>query len=191
MVKLHPSLLGSGRAVSGGATSPPPATAGSCPTASTAPAPSAAMVCMSAHLPTPVPTPLPVDWFTLPPIKTGSDYLRTRYLILFWLRCPGFSTGCLDADLITDTANSLASQYWEEQLCMAVRDGLVCFLFHNTRNLYYGCRFEMLAILEANLCPNTFSNAFATLLSHITNKQDEECIHEFQACFEGHLNNIS
>ena len=37
------------------------------------------------------PIPLPVDKFTLPPIKSGEDYLKLRDLILFWLRSPGFS----------------------------------------------------------------------------------------------------
>ena len=48
----------------------------------------------------------------------------------------------------------------------------------------------MLAIFETNFCPDTFSHAFATLLSLINNEQDEKCIHEFWACFEGHLHNI-
>jgi hypothetical protein len=74
---------------------------------------------------------------------------------------------------------------------MAIRDGPFRFLFDHTGDLYYGRGFEMLAVLEANFCPNTFSHASATLLSLITNKQDEECIHEFRARFEGHLHNIS
>jgi hypothetical protein len=49
----------------------------------------------------------------------------------------------------------------------------------------------MLAIPEANFCPNTFSCAFATFLSLVHDKQDEESIHEYRACFEGHLHNIS
>ena len=32
------------------------------------------------------PTPIPVDRFTLLPIKSGSDYLQTWDLILFWHR---------------------------------------------------------------------------------------------------------
>jgi hypothetical protein len=74
---------------------------------------------------------------------------------------------------------------------MVVQDGPVRFLLDHTGDLDYGRGFEMLAILEAHLCPDTFSHAFATLISLITNKQDEECIHEFQACFEGHLDDIS
>ena len=49
----------------------------------------------------------------------------------------------------------------------------------------------MLAALEANFKPATFSHAFAKLLSLINNIQAEEGIHEFRACFEGHLHNIS
>jgi hypothetical protein len=170
---------------------PPPAPAGSRSTASAAPNPSKA-VPVSAPLPAPVgPTPLPVNRFTLSPINFESDYLQTWDLILFWLRHPSFSTGCLDADLITDIANSLASQYWEGQLLMAVRDGPVRFLFDNTGDLYHGHGFEMLAILEANFCPNTFSRAFATFLSLVHDKQNEESIHEFRAHFEGHLHDIS
>jgi hypothetical protein len=127
----------------------------------------------------------------LSPINSGSDYLQTQDLILFWLRRPGFSTGRSDADLITDTANSLASQYWEGQLLMVVWEGPVRFLFDNTGDLYHGHGFEMLAILEANFCPNPFSHAFATFLSLVHDMQDEESIHEFRACFEGHLHNIS
>jgi hypothetical protein len=110
---------------------------------------------------------------------------------LFWLCCPSFSSGRLDADLITDTANSLVSQYWEGHLWMAIRDGLAWFLFDHTEDLYYGRGFEMLAILQANFCPDTFSHAFTTLLSFVTNKQDKECIRGFWAHFEGHLQNIS
>jgi hypothetical protein len=49
----------------------------------------------------------------------------------------------------------------------------------------------MIAVLDTNFCPDTFSNAFVALLSLINNKQDEECIHQFWARFEGHLHNIS
>ncbi len=147
---------------------------------------------VSTPLPAPVgPTPLPVDRFKLPPIKSGSDYLQTWDLILFWLRSPGFSTGRSDSALITDTTNSLARQYWEGQLWMAVQDGPVWFLFDNTGDLYFGRRFEMLAAHEANFKPATFSHAFATLLSLVNDKQAEEGIHEFRACFEGHLHNMS
>ena len=61
----------------------------------------------------------------------------------------------------------------------------------NTGDLNYGHGFEMLAVLEANLCPITFSAAFATLLSLVNDKQDEECINEFWALFESNKNTIS
>jgi hypothetical protein len=102
---------------------PPPAPAGSCSTVSTAPAPPAAAMPVPAPLPAPVgPTPLPVDRFTLPAINmSSSDYLQTWDLIHFWLRSPGISTSRSDSALIiTDTTNSLSSQYWEGQLWMAV-----------------------------------------------------------------------
>ena len=45
----------------------------------------------------------------------------------------------------------------------------------------------MLASLEAIFKPATFSHTFAALRSLVNNKQAEEGIHEFRACFEGHL----
>ncbi len=159
---------------------------------STAPALSAAAVPVSAPFPAPGGrTPLPVNQFTLPAIKSGSNYLQIWDLILFWLRSPGFSTGRLDSARITNTTNSLASQYWEGQLWMAVQDGPVRHLFDNTGDLYYGRGFEMLAALEANFKPATFSHTFATLLPLVNDKQAEEGIHEFRAHFEGHLHYMS
>ena len=74
---------------------------------------------------------------------------------------------------------------------MVVRDGPDQFLFNDTVDLYYGWGFRMLAVFEANFCPDTFPHAFAKFFSLLNDKQDEECIHEFQACCEGHLHNIS
>jgi hypothetical protein len=74
---------------------------------------------------------------------------------------------------------------------MAVQDGPVRHLFDNTRDLYYGPRFEMVAALEANFKPATFTHTFTTLLSLVNNKQAEEGIHEFGARYEGHLHDMS
>jgi len=74
---------------------------------------------------------------------------------------------------------------------MAVQDGPLRHLFENTGDLYYGRGFEMLATLEANFKPATFSHSFAALLSLINDKQSEEGIHEFWARFEGHLHDMS
>ncbi len=74
---------------------------------------------------------------------------------------------------------------------MAVQDGPVRFLFDNTGDLYFGRGFEMLATLDANFKPATFSRAFTTLLSLVNDKQAEEGIHEFRARFDGHLHDMS
>jgi hypothetical protein len=82
--------------------------------------------------------PLPVVTFTLPVIKNTTDYLQTRDLILYWLRCPGFSTARSDSALITDSRNTLASQFWEGQIRTALKDGGDArFLFENTGTTYY------------------------------------------------------
>ncbi len=49
----------------------------------------------------------------------------------------------------------------------------------------------MLATLEENYKPATFSHSFAALLSLISDTQSEEGIQEFRARFEGHLNDMS
>ena len=74
---------------------------------------------------------------------------------------------------------------------MAVQDGPIRHLFDNTGDLYYGRGFEMLATLEANFKPATFTHSFAALLSLINDKQSEEGIDEFRARFEGHLHDMS
>ncbi len=74
---------------------------------------------------------------------------------------------------------------------MAVQDDPVWFLFDNIGDLYFGRGFEMSAALEANFKPATFSHAFTTLFSLINDQQAKEGIHEFRACFEGHLHDMS
>ncbi len=142
------------------------------------------------HLDAPIP--LPVDRFTLPPIKSGDDYLRSCNLILFWLRTPGFSTTLDDSVLMTDGRNSLASQYWEGQLRTSLKDGPVWFLFENIGSTFYGKGFKMLQVLEDNFHPLSISNTFTTLLALFNTTQgDKEGLHEFRSCFEGHLAALS
>ena len=74
---------------------------------------------------------------------------------------------------------------------MAAKDRSVRFFFDNAGDLYFGRGFEILAALEANFKPDTFSHAFATLLSLVNCKQDEEDINVFRAHYEGHLHNMS
>jgi hypothetical protein len=74
---------------------------------------------------------------------------------------------------------------------MAVQDGPVRNLFANTGDLYYGRGFEMLASLEAEFKPATFSHTFTAFISLVNDKQAEEGLHEFRARFEGHLHDMS
>ena len=142
----------------------------------------------------PGPTPLPVNRFTLLSIKTSADYLAAQDLIMYWLRRPGFCTTCSDAALITDSTNALASQFWEGQLRMALKDDPARFLFENTGSTFYDKGFEMLQVLEDNFHPSSISNTFTTLLSLFNDRQsdkDKEGIHKFRSRFEGHLSALS
>ena len=115
-----------------------------------------------------------------------------RDLILFWLRTPGFSTARDDSLLVTDTRNSLASQFWEGQLRTALKDGSVRHLFENTDAKYFGKGFEMVQVLEDNFRPSSISNSFTTLLALFNDTQgDKEGLHEFRSRFEGHLGALS
>ncbi len=138
------------------------------------------------------PIPLPVNGFTLPPIKLGDNYLKTRDLILFWLGSPSFSMARMDSQLVMDDRNALASQFWEGQLRTSLKDGTVCYLFENTGSTYFGKGFEMLQVLEDNFCPLSISNLFTTLLALLNDTQgNKEGIHKFWLQFEGHLGALS
>ncbi len=49
----------------------------------------------------------------------------------------------------------------------------------------------MLASLEAEFKPATFSHTFTAFISLVNDKQAEEGFHEFRARFEGHLHDMS
>jgi hypothetical protein len=135
---------------------------------------------MPPAVPPPGPIPLPVDRFTLLPIKNSDDYLDARDLILYWLHRHGFSTARSDLALITDSTNALASQFWEGQIRTALKDGPTHFLFKNTGSTYYDKGFEMLQVLEDHYHPFSISNTFPTPLSLFNDTQsDKEGIHEF------------
>jgi hypothetical protein len=120
------------------------------------------------------------------------DYLAARDLIMYWLRRPGFSSARSDGALVTDSANALASQFWEGQLRTALKDGPARFLFENTGSTFYDKGFEMLQVLEDNFCPSSISNTFTTLLSLFNDRQsDKEGIHKFRSRFEGHFSALS
>ena len=78
---------------------------------------------------------------------------------------PEFSTNHADDSLTADAANQEASQAWEGQQHLAVKDGTLCFLFENKMSLNHGRGFKMLVALMQHCGPNTVSNAFASLLS--------------------------
>jgi hypothetical protein len=99
---------------------------------------------------------------------------------------PEFSTRHADGPLSTDAANLDASCTWEGQLCLAVKDGTLCFLFDNKGTQYHGRGFEMLATLTQHCRPDTIYNAFASLLSLFNDVQGElEPILEYCSCFDG------
>jgi hypothetical protein len=53
---------------------------------------------------------------------------------------------------------------WEGQLCLAVKDGKLQFLFENKGDIYNGREFKMLAALNAYCHPDSIANAFSSLL---------------------------
>ncbi len=84
---------------------------------------------------------------------------------------PEFSTGHPNGSLHTDATNADASQAWEGQLCLAIKDGNLCFLFEKKGTQFHGHGFDMLAVLTQHCWPDTVSNAFASLLSHFNDVQ--------------------
>ncbi len=99
--------------------------------------PVSAVVLVPPVLAVPVPTPpppaiLPSLLTQLKPFKLGvfkdaKDYLDNYDMIQFYLRIPDFSTRRLDGLLVTDPPNVEASQVWEGQLCLALKDGFPPF----------------------------------------------------------------
>ncbi len=47
---------------------------------------------------------------------------------------------------------------WEGQLCLAIKDGSLCYLFKNKGNLYNGHCFEMLAVLSQTSLLSLFND---------------------------------
>jgi hypothetical protein len=77
---------------------------------------------------------------------------------------------------------------WEGQLCLAVKDGNLRFLFKNKGNLYLynNCRFEMPAALTQHCPPDSVANAFTSLLLLCNSVQgNNELILQYWSCFDG------
>ncbi len=119
-------------------------------------------------------------------MKDAKAFLNSFETIQYYLRMPEFSTGHPDRSLNTDAANADASRAWEGQLCLAVKDGNLCFLFKNKGTQFHGRGFEMLAALTQHCWPDTVSNAFASLLSLFNDVQGKaESILEYCSHFDG------
>jgi hypothetical protein len=101
----------------------------------------------------------------LDPMKDAKAFLDLLEQIHFYLRMPEFSIGHTDGSLTTDAGNLDASHAREGQLCLAVKEGSLCFLFKNKGSLFHGRGFEMLDTLMQHCQPDTVSNAFTSLLS--------------------------
>jgi hypothetical protein len=63
---------------------------------------------------------------------------------------------------------------WEGQLCLAVKDGNLWFLFENKGNLYNDRGFEMLAAFTQHCHPNSVANAFTSLLLLLNDVQGND-----------------
>jgi hypothetical protein len=150
----------------------PPAVIPLAPPAAVPEAPPA-MVPVASPVPHIAPLGICAELLKLNPIKEAKAFLNSLEQIKLYLHMPEFSTGHADASLTTDLGNQEASQVWEGQLHLAVRDGTLWFLFKNKGTQFHGRGFEMLATLMQHCCPDTVSNAFTSLLSLFNDVQGE------------------
>ncbi len=136
------------------------------PLASPAAVPEASPAVVPVASPVPHVAPLGIhaELLKLDPIKDAKAFLNSLEQIQFHLRMPEFFTGHTNASLITNLGNQEASWVWEGQLHLAVWDGTLRFLFENKGTQFHGRGFEMFATLMQHCCPDTVSNAFASLL---------------------------
>ncbi len=118
-------------------------------------------------------------------IKDAKAFLDSFETIQYYLHMPEFSTRHPNGSLNTDAANADASQAWEGQLCLAIKDRNLCFLFENKGTQFHGRGFEMLAALTQHCRPDTVSNTFASLLSLFNDVQRKaESILEYRSHFD-------
>jgi hypothetical protein len=123
---------------------------------------------------------------TLNSIKDVKAYLDALGIIGFYLWDPDFSPGLAVGALVTTSSNFEASRLWEGQLCLAVKDGKLQFLFENKGNIYNGRRFKMLATLNAYCHLDSIANMFSSLLLIINKLQGEnEPILAFCSRYDG------
>jgi hypothetical protein len=109
----------------------------------------------TAALPPAAPAACSCEPLKLWELKDAKVFIDNYDLIQYYLRVPDFSMGRTDDALITDSSNFEASQMWEGQLCLSVKDGSLCYLFENKGDQYKGRGFEMLAALTHLCHPNS------------------------------------
>jgi hypothetical protein len=119
------------------------------PVAPPAAVPAAPPVVVPVASPVPQVAPLGVcaELLKLDRIKDVKAFLHSLEQIQLYLHMPEFSTGHANESLTTDLGNQEASWVWEGQLCLAVWDGTLRFLFENKGSQFHGWGFKMLATL--------------------------------------------
>ncbi len=125
-------------------------------------------------------------------LKSKMPRLLDNYnLIQYYLRIPECSTGHSDGVLQTDPSNAEASRVWEGQICLAVKDGSLCFLFENKGDQFHGHGFKMLATLDQHCHPDTLSNVFSFLSLFNEVQGGSEPILEYRSRFDGLMLDMS
>ncbi len=138
------------------------------------------------------PAPRSFEQLKLCALKDDKAFNDNYDLIQYYLCVPEFSTGWADDALITDSSNLDASRMWEGQLCMAVKDGSLQYLFENKGDLYNGRGFEMLAALMQHCRPDSVANAFISLLSLFNYVQgSNKPILQYHSRFDGIVMELS
>jgi hypothetical protein len=127
-----------------------------------------------------------IELLKIYPIKDTKSFLNLFETMQYYLWMPEFSTGRADDSLATEASNAEASWAWEGQLHLALKDGSLCHLFENKGSTYHGRGFKMLDALIRYCCPDTVSNAFASLLLLFNDVQQEsEPTLEYCSRFDG------
>jgi hypothetical protein len=77
----------------------------------------------------PTPATCSVEPLKLCELKDPKAFIDNWDLIQYYLRILEISAGHRDDALVTNSTNLEASCLWEGQLCLAMKDGLLCYLF--------------------------------------------------------------
>jgi hypothetical protein len=125
-------------------------------------------------------------------MKDAKAFINNYDLIQYYLHIPEFFTGWADDALITDLPNLEASQMWEGQRRLSVKDGSLCYLLENKVDQFNGRGFKMLAALTHHCRPDSVANAFTSLLSLFNNVQgNDKSILQYWSHFDGIIMDLS